>query len=210
MSDGTIIILNGTSSAGKSSIARELQAILDEPYLLTGVDHFLRQLPHSYLVYSDGVTPSSADGWLLVFRDGAMNELPRIGSMGYRALAGMYAAIGAWAASGNHAIVEDAIYDPRVLKSAVNALHRLPAFFVGVRCDLEVAMQRERERGDRALGGAKVFHEHVHAHGIYDFEVDSTTATASECAQQIRAWLATAPQPYALRQLHQVKGDYDG
>lgn len=37
---GRIIFLNGTSSAGKSSIARELLQVLDEPYFHMPVDSF--------------------------------------------------------------------------------------------------------------------------------------------------------------------------
>ena len=45
----TIILLNGASSAGKTSIARELQRVLPEPYLRTGIDDFFRMLPPRYL-----------------------------------------------------------------------------------------------------------------------------------------------------------------
>lgn len=201
---GKVVVLNGTSSAGKSSIALALRDMLDEPFLLTGIDHFLKQLPKRRSVNSDGLSPAGADGWLLVFRDGVLAELPRIGPGGYRVLAGMYAAIAAYAMAGNHAIVDDVIYDRQVLAAAAKALHRLPAYFVGVRCALEVAEQRERERGDRATGGARVFYEAVHAHGIYDFEVDSTVATSAECAGQIRDWLKLAPTPHAFADLHRT------
>lgn len=41
MRQGTIIWLNGTSSAGKSSIATAIQALAPTPYLHTGVDYFM-------------------------------------------------------------------------------------------------------------------------------------------------------------------------
>ena len=37
---GRIILLNGTGSAGKTSIARALQALFEEPYLHLGMDCF--------------------------------------------------------------------------------------------------------------------------------------------------------------------------
>ncbi len=203
---GTIVLLNGTSSAGKSSIALALRDMLVEPYLLRGVDHFLKQLPRHFSVYSDGVSPTCSDGVLLVFRHGALAELPRLGPGGYRVLAGMYAAIGAYATAGNHVLVDDVIYDRQVLAAAAAVLYRLPAYFVGVRCALEVAEQRERVRGERAPGGARVFNDAVHAHGTYDFEADSTVASSAECAGQIRDWLKLAPTPHAFADLHRTSG----
>ena len=38
---GTIIILNGVSSVGKTSIQKELQQIMDEPFLAVGIDNLL-------------------------------------------------------------------------------------------------------------------------------------------------------------------------
>jgi chloramphenicol 3-O-phosphotransferase len=38
MSDGKIIILNGTSSSGKTSIVKAFQMVLDEPYLDVGLE----------------------------------------------------------------------------------------------------------------------------------------------------------------------------
>ena len=49
MNKGTIIILNGTSSSGKTSIVKALQEVLDEPYLDAGIDKFLFMLPKRYL-----------------------------------------------------------------------------------------------------------------------------------------------------------------
>ncbi len=49
MSQGTIIFLNGTTSAGKTSTARMLQTIMAEPYLEAGIDTFLWMLPGGIL-----------------------------------------------------------------------------------------------------------------------------------------------------------------
>ena len=44
-----IIILNGTSSAGKSTLAKALQAKLDTPYLHAGIDNYIFMLPKQSL-----------------------------------------------------------------------------------------------------------------------------------------------------------------
>jgi chloramphenicol 3-O-phosphotransferase len=46
---GTLIVLNGTSSSGKTSIAQALQDLLTEPYLQAGIDKFIFMLPSRYL-----------------------------------------------------------------------------------------------------------------------------------------------------------------
>jgi len=46
---GTIILLNGTSSSGKTSIVKALQDSLEEPYLVMGIDRFIWMLPKRYL-----------------------------------------------------------------------------------------------------------------------------------------------------------------
>ena len=42
---GKVILLNGTSSAGKTSVAAALQRQLGQHYVLLGIDQFLSALP---------------------------------------------------------------------------------------------------------------------------------------------------------------------
>ena len=42
---GTIIVLNGASSSGKTSILRAIQRMAPEPYLDAGIDRFIWMLP---------------------------------------------------------------------------------------------------------------------------------------------------------------------
>jgi chloramphenicol 3-O-phosphotransferase len=45
MGTSQVIVLNGASSSGKSSIATELQTLLSRPYLRFGVDVLIEGLP---------------------------------------------------------------------------------------------------------------------------------------------------------------------
>ncbi len=201
MEPGNIVLLNGTSSAGKSTLARALQAIMDPPYLHTGIDHWLERTPPGFVVASDGVDPAQAAGFLAVIGPGPRLVEVRIGPLGLRLLAGMYAAIAAIAAAGTPVVVDDVIHDPRVLRTMVAALAPYPVLFVGVRCDLAVAEQREIARGDRLPGGARTFYDHVHVPGVYDLELDSAALTPAECAAQIQHALQTGHPRTAVQRL---------
>jgi chloramphenicol 3-O phosphotransferase len=152
------------------------------------------------IVYNDGTQPATAEGWLTVFRDGALTEV-RIGPAGYRWIAGMYRAVAALSQEGLDVILDDVIYDPRVLETAVETLPAEGVFFVGIRCPLEIAERREQARGDRARGGARAFYHLVHAHGIYDLEVDSAQYSPFECAMQVKEGLRGRPKPSAFSRL---------
>lgn len=207
MRQGQIIHLNGTSSSGKSTIARALQEMLDEPYLHTGIDHFLEHYPSRMIAHSDGIDPRSADGWLAVFQDDALVEV-RIGPLGYQLIGAMYRAIAALAESGINVIVDDVIYDPHVLQIAVETLQQCDVFFVGIRCALEVAERRERARGNRARGGARTFHDRVHQNALYDLEVDSGQLKPMECALQIAQGLQAKSTPHAFERLKELLVDH--
>ncbi len=49
MKNGTVILINGAPSSGKTSIVYALQGILDEPFLEVGIDKFIFMLPDRYL-----------------------------------------------------------------------------------------------------------------------------------------------------------------
>lgn len=202
MQPGQIILLNGTSSAGKSTIAKKLQEILDQPYLHTGLDHFLAAAPTSRLfAYADSTEQTNAEGWLLPFRDGVLVDAPRLGPVAYQWLDGMYTSFATLAAAGINLIVDDVIYDPQVLQTAAMRLAGLPVLFVALHCPMEVAIDREQQRGDRAPGGAAIFHGLVHRHGLYDLELDTAQLRPTECAEQIQTALQHQDPQTALARL---------
>jgi chloramphenicol 3-O phosphotransferase len=77
----------------------------------------------------------------------------------------------------------------------------LPAHFIGVFCEFEELIRRERQRGMNRIEQIKGQVDIIHAHGVYDFTVDSTHKSPVECAVCILKYLQGNPEPSAFRQL---------
>lgn len=174
---GHVIFLNGTSSAGKSSIARELQKSTSTVYLHVSVDNFMTQLPH-----------------------GLLEDPARIEPVFTNLLNGFNNSAAALARTGNHVIV-DHVLEPHWVGPCVNAFADLKVTFVAVRCPLAVLETREKARGDREIGLARYQYERVHVDETYDVEVDTSTQSAIECAAAIREFIASEKSPSAFSKL---------
>lgn len=205
---GKIIFLNGTSSAGKTSIAKALQTILDELYIRTGIDHFLSQVPEAFHYSSNGQGSDSDFGFQWIFSK-EKRRLTKIllGPAGLALINGLYGSAAALAAAGNNLIIDDVLFDERALPGAVRALHPFSPLFVGVQCPLDVANQREGEREGKPPGLAEAHFDIVHSHGIYDLEVDTSVASPMACAEQIKAYLENNSEPRVFGQLLAVYSD---
>jgi chloramphenicol 3-O phosphotransferase len=187
MQPGTILICNGTSSSGKTSLVRELQKRLDNPFLDAGLDRFLWMLPKRYL---------DRPLW-----DDVLGLADQAGQTGHTLISGMHHAILALALRGNHVIADHVLVEPRWVAECAQLFAGLPAYLIGVHCALEIVEQRELARKDRTLGQARKQFERVHAHGVYDFCVDTGVHDVEACAAQICDFLATRRQPRAFEEL---------
>lgn len=169
MRRGRVVFLNGTSSSGKSSIARELLPILDgDPYFHLAVDAF------NAMRGKKEIDPAALDDVLTRTRRGY-----------HRAIAYM-------AAAGNDLVVDHVLSEPWRLDDCLTVLADVDVFLVGVRCPLAELERRERARGDRPPGLAAYQYERVHAHGVYDVECDSAASSPRECAELIKAHVESA------------------
>ena len=184
---GTILILNGASSSGKTCILEALQTMLAEPYLKAGIDKFIWMLPERYL---------DRPLW-----DDVLGRAADAGEMGQRLFSGMHRAIATLSRSGLNVVADHVLVEPAWVQECAALFADLPAYLIGIRCPLEVLEQRERERKDRTLGQARLQFERVHAHGVYDLEVDSSRISPEECARMIQEHLRNH-LPQAFRHLH--------
>ena len=165
---GKIILLEGPSSAGKSTLAEGLQAALPEPFWRLSIDHLraAQVLPVRRI-------DSGEFAWSTLrprFFDGFHRCLP--------ALAG----------AGNHLLVEHIIETREWLHDLLALLRDVDVFFVRLHCPLAELERRELARGDRRVGEARADLEATPGPCRYDFELDSTQPVAANVAAVIDAW----------------------
>jgi chloramphenicol 3-O phosphotransferase len=168
-----VVVLNGGSSSGKTTIGRCLQQLFPDPWLLLGVDELL------------AVMPDRQDAGLITFApDGGVLVGP-----GFRRLeTAWYEGMATMARSGVGIILDEVFLGGGTSQDRLRqALSGLDVLWVGVYCDPAVATAREAARSGRVAGMAAAQAEVVHQGVKYDMEVDTTSVSALECAQRIRA-----------------------
>jgi chloramphenicol 3-O phosphotransferase len=168
-----VIVLNGGSSAGKSSMARCLQSLLPDPWLTISGDDLLTAMPPAMLGSKDGIV-FAPDGQITV-------------GPGLEALAAAWSQGIAAMARAGAGIILDVVF----LQGAVAQQHwrvvlgDLQVLWVGVKCDPVIAAAREAARGDRTLGMAALQAHRVHQGVVYDMQVDTSRTSPEDCARLI-------------------------
>lgn len=196
---GTIVILNGPSSVGKSSIQKKVQELFTEPYLRMGLDD-LAFLPARYISINGPVPPADQGIWLdTTQKDGRRIVTIHYGEVGQKMIKGIHRTFAAFAATGNNIIVDYILYDAAWLQDLAHTLKDYKVYFIGVHAPLSVIEEREIARGDRLLGHARSHYEDVHKGLMYDLEIDSSKLTPEESALAINQYIKNNPEPRAFR-----------
>ena len=168
-----VIILNGGSSSGKTTIAKCLQNSSTASWLRFSIDDLIESMPEAMLKKDSGIK---------LGEDGSVSPGAEFRKLESAWMHG----IGEMARRGARIIIDD------VFLSGIEARNRwetsldgLQVLWVGVYCDPTVAAAREKERGDRiegmAVSQATVVHESID----YDVSVDTTKTSLEECARVI-------------------------
>ena len=179
---GRVILLNGASSSGKSTLAAALQAALDEPFLHVSSDRFV----------AAGMLPSRRE-------DGGPFDWWH--QLRPRFFAGFHRCLPALAAAGNDLIVEHVIEFRTWRRDLAALLADLDAFLVGVHCALDKLDRRERTRGDRRIGEGRshVEVDRIHTFGRYDVDVDTTAGVDADLVDSVlAAWRHRTPHTGVL------------
>jgi chloramphenicol 3-O phosphotransferase len=176
-SSGHIIFINGIPNAGKTTLAGAVQHALDEPYWHLSLDDFLRGYTDRHWL---GPSPPSftriMDGYLRSLRQFAL--------------------------CGNN-IVAEAVITPNRVDTYLELFGDLPVLLVGIHISLDEAHRRERQRTDRLkpydVTASDI--EWVHAHGLYDLELDTSKLAPDAAAAQVLGLVAAPPSPTAFQKL---------
>jgi chloramphenicol 3-O phosphotransferase len=195
---GRIVLLNGVPRAGKSSIAAAIQASFPGVWMNLGLDNFKAMTPQRYQP-GIGLRPGG--------------EAPDLEPLVVTLYLAMYESIAAHSRRGVNVVADvdhhDGFSVPRgILPACARVLTGLPAYFIGVRCPIEVVMARRQATWGRSYAEdgsiprpVLLFQELVHIPGVYDLEVDTSVMSPEASAEAIRVRIDAGPAPTALQRL---------
>ena len=147
-----------------------------------GIDRFIFMLPKRYL---------DRPLW-----DDVLGKAVEAGELGMSLFSSMHHAIAAVALRGTNVIADHVFVERDWVNECAQLFAGMNAYLVGIQCPLDVLEQRERDRKDRTLGQARAQYELIHKYTRYDLEVDTSTSSPEECAQQIIERLQTPPAAF--------------
>lgn len=188
-----IFLVNGPSSAGKTTLCRALQAAIAEPYLVTAFDDFVFMAAPRYYRGADTERQDERDAFTALGVEMVTTSLPgappsvtaRFGPVFRRLLDSMAPAVRTLVDGGNAVIFDHVLHDRAMHESCRKAFAGLDVFAVGVTCPVDILEMRERERGDRVLGRARGLAGVVHGFMSYDITIDTGAMTPAACVSAI-------------------------
>ena len=157
----TVILLNGPSSSGKSTLSRALQARIvqerNQQYGIISIDDFMK-LATDETIYEDDVFEINEDMCLAAAE--ILKDAPGV-------------------------IIDHVITSERIYQQLLDLLGKYRIRTVHVTCPLEVLLQREQARGNRCIGSAEASYTYLYPKDGYDLTVDNAARTPEENAALI-------------------------
>jgi chloramphenicol 3-O phosphotransferase len=199
---GTLIVLNGGSSAGKTSTAEALQDVLDEPYLLMGIDILYRSLSptqkdHDRVdpdCYSVETTIENGKEYFRLIPGPVLNAF----------VSAHYSSIARMLESGVNIISDQVFWSSSWVLEAVQVFQPFRAFMIGVFVSDEEAERRHHARGRSGAGWYRGSARLTHSGVVYDLKIDTTNQSPLSCANQIKAAVDEEREPSAFARMRRV------
>lgn len=166
---GRIIVLNGPSSAGKTTLSRNLQKIWERPLYYLSYDSV------DWYMAPFGVTGYKRDYGIDAVRD---------------FLAVMYESAAAICRSGRDVVIDNCLFDcENLYEMSQEIMKDCPVTMVRVKLPMDELERREIARGDRTPGKARWQETHItpKEDSAYDVIVD-TSRDSMECAETIKKY----------------------
>jgi len=192
---GTVIVLNGPSAAGKTSIQKEFQQLMmPQLWIKLGIDT-LFDAPFPNVPLPDITTEKvgfwqkeNAIRWVESTKDAQGHNIITlyVGPDGDRVAYAMNTAIAAYAQQGCNIIVDYIAYKKAWIEDLQKKLKYIKTYWVKVAIPLEVLEEREKARGTSPVGHARSHYDYVYGDIVYDLQVFPHLQTATEIAQSIK------------------------
>ena len=161
-----VILLNGPSSSGKSTLSIALQKTFGcEKYGIISIDDFL-DMKKDKVIYEEDVF--------------------EISSKLCKAAVDM-------TTSQKNIIIDHVITSERIFKQLVEALESCDIYLIKVTCPLEELIRREKQRNNRCLGSAEASLQYLFPQDTYDLSIDTFKTPIEKCILQIINALQNEP-----------------
>lgn len=214
MGNGQIIIVNGTSGAGKTTTVTKFGERADDAYMMFGIDQLLGQmLPVKFSGFGD----RSSEGMHFLPEDPENPDSPlraEFGSVAQKGLSVFHDMLAAASKAGQNVIADHIMFlNPAVLQDCVWRLKDVPVLFVAVKPPRAVPLARQATRqvelpeqyaeklGDDARKEiaknmqrmAAWFYDAAYENDCYDLVIDSDKYNPDEVCEQIEQRIAEGP-----------------
>ncbi len=190
---GTVIVLNGPSGSGKSSIQKEFQQLqLPALWIKTGIDtlfdNAMPDITPENMNYWQSKNPIR---WIEKTKDLSKNNIVTlfVGKEGEKAIYAMNDSIASYAKNGCNVIVDYIAYKQKWFDDLEQKLKQFKTYYVAVQIPLETLEQREANRRTSPVGHARSHYFDVYRNRKYDLTVNSNKNNAKEIALQIKQFI---------------------
>ncbi len=165
-----IIVLTGPSSAGKTTLAREIQRRSEMPFAHLEADRLFPSMPE--------------DVHRAIVRDLSLETVVLL----------LHRSMAAWAHGGLNIIVDGSLPygNPELRSQCLSIFAQFDLRVVTVRCDSAVLARRECGRADRPPGWAAKQAVDIHNGLVGEAHVDSSAMPPAQCADSVLMQLQLA------------------
>jgi chloramphenicol 3-O phosphotransferase len=180
-----IIILNGVGSVGKTSIAKELQNILEKPFLHIGLDLFISMLPKQYQSKYNGKKADEGIKYLKKYKNNKVYLERVLGNVAENLFLTKKKCMLLLAKQGFNLIIDDVIIEDE-WNEYLKVFKKFSIIKIGVFGSLDDLVKRESKRKDRPTGLVRGYFDIVHLGKKYDLKLNTSKMSAKKCAQKIK------------------------
>ncbi|WP_346917505.1 AAA family ATPase [Clostridium sp.] len=164
-----VILLNGPSSSGKSTLSIALQKALEyetrEKYGIISIDNFLD------MTIDEGI-----------YEDDVFEISPKLCKSAVDMVS-----------SQKNIIIDHVITSKRIFKQLIKALEFCDIYLISVTCPLQELIRREQQRKNRCLSSAEASFQYLFPQKTYDLTIDTFQTPIEECMLQIIKVLQNEP-----------------
>lgn len=194
-----LLIINGTSSTGKTSLARALQVRWPTPLVYLGLDSWITMtLSPEYWDPATRLSDIKHDAkvqqgthFILPHSDNNPSPWPKVdsGPVSDQLVFQMHAtAVQLWQ-QGFSVVLDCVLLKPSWREDLANRSRDTSRCWIQMTASDSILAQREQQRGDRMNGVfrslAPIIHQGVH----YDLSIDSSQLSVEQACQTVLTWL---------------------